>query len=129
MGYCSDGFEQYNDFCYKVLEDAKPWNESRADCQAFGHDFNLVSVHDMKENSFVASLLDKNRIKSANGVWTGGIMTVSQTVLSWSDNTNVEVDNWGEGQPVLLAPVSISKLANWVYKFATSGGKPVCCYV
>ena len=75
------------------------WNESRSACEKLGQDHYMASIHSRKENAFVATLFDKNLLKSADGVWIGGVLTIAGTVLSWSDSTNVDVVNWDAGQP------------------------------
>ena len=63
-----------------------------------GKNFNLASIHDLKENAFVASLVE-NQESSFEDIWLGGVMKDDATTLSWSDYTPFNMDNWAMNQP------------------------------
>ncbi len=62
---CCEGETEFNGRCYRFISDTQSWTDSRSDCQAFGTDWDLVSIASDEENAFVAGLAE------ADDTWIG----------------------------------------------------------
>ena len=102
-GCCPSGFQyfEHTKKCYKFIHKQLSWSESESECRSFfgGH---LASVHDLKTNDFLFSLMMPNYgnafiggYKKADGqwYWTDG---TTMDYLHWhQDNINKMPDNVG----------------------------------
>ena len=99
-GFCKQGYKLFDGFCYKVKNSLKTWADAEADCKKEGPKYNLASIHSLKENALVASLLYQNTSSQA---WLGGLMSEYDSKISWSDYSEVNMDNWAAGQPLIVS--------------------------
>ena len=91
-GCCPSGFKyfEHTKKCYKFIHKQLSWSESESECRSFfgGH---LASVHDLKTNGFLFSLITTNAFiggyKKADGRWC------------WTDGTTMDYLHWHQGQP------------------------------
>ncbi|CAD5207132.1 unnamed protein product [Bursaphelenchus okinawaensis] len=88
--------------CYYTANDIKRWSLADKFCwkitRPFDVDGHIVTIHNERENEFVAKLASKTGNKNA---YLGAIGNPSDKKLwSWFDNTYFpSYSNWGEDQP------------------------------
>ena len=83
-GWKSAGVTELDDYCYMKISQARDWQYSHDHC--IHHGGNLASIHSKAENDYI------------NGdYWIGLIKVHPGGQLRWSDNTNFEFTNWGDG--------------------------------
>ena len=101
-GFCPEGFSQFQTQCYKLVPQAANWTVARESCNKFGYGYDLVSVHSMKENAFVVSMLYEDSNGKSDEVWIGGICEdylKHMHQYHWSDESPFNIDNWAENEP------------------------------
>ena len=88
---CPSGFTYYphTHKCYKFIREQLNWKECEAKCNTFGG--NLASIHDLKTNDFLFSLMPTNAFiggyKKSDGKWY------------WTDGSPMDYTHWYTGQP------------------------------
>jgi hypothetical protein len=98
---CPNGWIGYNtDYgvrkCYQICGDNHYATTAETSCNGLGG--NLVSVHSMAEQSFLASILYPI-VGSYPFVWIGGVDTNHDRVWEWTDGSSFDFDFWLSGQP------------------------------
>ncbi|XP_072021157.1 lymphocyte antigen 75-like [Amphiura filiformis] len=105
-GYCPDGWEYFNGFCYHFDPDARAmsWENAQQECQDnFGTD--LVSVHSHAEQEYVMSMASS--LYSASTLWLG-MQADSDGSFMWIDDSLVDYVKWNSGQPSMSHCVEMS---------------------
>ena len=74
-----DGWQEFNDHCYKFIPTKKAWPDAKMQCESQGS--YLVTVHSHAENDFALSLI------SAVGAntWLGGNDKAKDGTWIWED--------------------------------------------
>ena len=101
-GYCPKHFVEFQDYCYFLGPNALDWQSAITACQGYGTKYILASVHSMKENAFIASLLYADKNQETNQVWLGGSNLHTRSYgfdYRWTDYTDFNVDNWAKNEP------------------------------
>uniref|UniRef100_A0A3B5KZ46 C-type lectin domain-containing protein n=1 Tax=Xiphophorus couchianus TaxID=32473 RepID=A0A3B5KZ46_9TELE len=80
-------------FCYKPFGDKKTWHAARRTCRNLGAE--LVSIHSMKEQSWVESYL----YLATSDVWTGLNDLGLPGMFMWSNEHIVTFTYWAPGEP------------------------------
>uniref|UniRef100_A0A3B3XQA3 C-type lectin domain-containing protein n=1 Tax=Poecilia mexicana TaxID=48701 RepID=A0A3B3XQA3_9TELE len=83
----------FGDFCYKPFGDKKTWHSARSVCRSLGAE--LVSIHSMKEQSWVESYL----YMATSDVWTGLNDLAVPGMFMWSNEHIVTFTYWAPGEP------------------------------
>ncbi|XP_023194031.1 macrophage mannose receptor 1-like [Xiphophorus maculatus] len=84
---------EFGDFCYKPFGDKKTWHAARRTCRNLGAE--LVSIHSMKEQSWVESYL----YLATSDVWTGLNDLGLPGMFMWSNEHIVTFTYWAPGEP------------------------------
>uniref|UniRef100_A0A096MA02 C-type lectin domain-containing protein n=1 Tax=Poecilia formosa TaxID=48698 RepID=A0A096MA02_POEFO len=84
---------EFGDFCYKPFGDKKTWHSARSVCRSLGAE--LVSIHSMKEQSWVESYL----YMATSDVWTGLNDLAVPGMFMWSNEHIVTFTYWAPGEP------------------------------
>ncbi|XP_014906843.1 macrophage mannose receptor 1 [Poecilia latipinna] len=84
---------EFGDFCYKPFGDKKTWHSARSVCRSLGAE--LVSIHSMKEQSWVESYL----YMATSDVWTGLNDLAVAGMFMWSNEHIVTFTYWAPGEP------------------------------
>ena len=82
---CPDGWIRQQKSCYTYTKEQLPWTEAMEKCRTQGGD--LVSIQDIRENQFVATLLPVGLF------WTGANNINHDQEWMWSDGTDWEFSN------------------------------------
>ncbi|XP_022103539.1 snaclec rhodocetin subunit gamma-like [Acanthaster planci] len=100
---CLPGWVLFNDHCYRITPEKLTFNAAEAFCQGFangngrGH---LASVHDDRENDFIAQLASLTGIGGRHGwVWIGLNDAQKPGEFVWTDGTAGSYRNWSPGEP------------------------------
>lgn len=88
---CKTGWQEWNNACYKLFTDQKPFLEASAICK--NDSANLVSIHSAQENEFVRSLLGNK------DVFVGFSDSDVEATFVWVDGSTVTYTNWATGEP------------------------------
>ena len=91
---CPGGWEEYEDSCYRAMEDRMNWEEAEIACVMEGA--HLVSIRDQAENDFVFerfhSLVGKH--------WLGGHSTCPGCDdWTWTDGSQFSFTYWAGPEP------------------------------
>ncbi|XP_078696660.1 uncharacterized protein LOC144924884 isoform X2 [Branchiostoma floridae x Branchiostoma belcheri] len=89
-GKCQRGWSEYNNHCYKLVDDKVNWLEANSRCKRLGA--NLASILNHGETYFIKSLTPK-----AARVWIGLHKVEKQ--WKWSDGSLLRYKNWRRGEP------------------------------
>ncbi|XP_073720228.1 galactose-specific lectin nattectin-like [Misgurnus anguillicaudatus] len=92
QGKCQNEWTPFGVQCYKFFPQSVDWVTAEKNCQSCGA--NLASVHDIMENSFLASL-----VHAYTHVWIGGHDAEVEGQWLWSDGSPFDFSNWCSGQP------------------------------
>ncbi|XP_060564392.1 snaclec alboaggregin-D subunit beta-like [Ruditapes philippinarum] len=71
-----------SNFCYKVIEKGRTWQDASAYCRQIGSE--LASISDENEQNFIASLFST---LPSYVFWIGGTKQTQDGSWQWSDNT------------------------------------------
>uniref|UniRef100_A0A3B5QR54 C-type lectin domain-containing protein n=1 Tax=Xiphophorus maculatus TaxID=8083 RepID=A0A3B5QR54_XIPMA len=95
-GHCDRGYLLYKDSCYHFeTEQVKNWQDAEADCVKENLGAELVSIHSMKEQSWVESYL----YLATSDVWTGLNDLGLPGMFMWSNEHIVTFTYWAPGEP------------------------------
>ncbi|KAL8575205.1 hypothetical protein ACOMHN_042326 [Nucella lapillus] len=100
-GVCRDGsWAPHGEYCFQLTTGhSRSWPEARYACSAQGA--ALASIHSQKDTIFLASLFSQAVQQGADpsvNVWIGLSKGFSGG-FSWADGSEVEYDNWDDGEP------------------------------
>ncbi|KAK7929039.1 hypothetical protein WMY93_005434 [Mugilogobius chulae] len=84
---CPEGWHQYNEGCYLMVNMSYSWNNADAMCQSLGA--NLASAHNLWEYSFLKQLTWRSGFLTA---WIGGYRF--QGFWKWDDGSAFDYNNW-----------------------------------
>ncbi|XP_060744602.1 C-type lectin domain family 4 member M-like [Tachysurus vachellii] len=92
--FCSSSKQKCFSFSssfYVISNETKSWEESRKECKATGAD--LVIINSKEEQEFIVKQL--NNLET----WIGLSDTVKEGEWKWVDDTPLNTEYWGEGEP------------------------------
>ncbi|CAH3127383.1 unnamed protein product [Pocillopora meandrina] len=92
---CPSGWMTNGSFCYKLMSQSKTWTDARDTCRSFTANSDLVSIHSVAENEFVASLFSGLLYAAWIGLSDRGVLYG----YVWSDETPVQFTKWNVQQP------------------------------
>lgn len=90
---CPSTWQQVADQCFWASDYSVPWQSVLPSCQAVAPESQPASVHDLIENSVIASLLEGQES------WLGLSRSSVDSNFTWSDGSPVNFTYWQEGQP------------------------------
>uniref|UniRef100_A0A3P9DP20 C-type lectin domain-containing protein n=1 Tax=Maylandia zebra TaxID=106582 RepID=A0A3P9DP20_9CICH len=95
---CPAGWTWFGSRCFIFDSSQKNWTDAKSSCQTLGG--NLASYHSTAEYTFIRELT-RTAAGSYPTAWVGGNdrETVSETVWKWSDGSQFDFKNWGNGEP------------------------------
>ncbi|XP_044026914.1 lactose-binding lectin l-2-like [Siniperca chuatsi] len=95
-GNCPMFWYSFNGRCYKYVATHMTWADAELNCVS--ERANLVSIHSLKEENFVKSLI-KNFDHAEGGTWIGLSDIQKEGGWMWSDGSAVNFVFWSAGQP------------------------------
>lgn len=88
---CKAGWHEWNEACYKVSTQQKPFTDASALCNQDAA--KLASIRSPQENEFVHNLT------GGKDVFIGLTDTEIEGTFVWSDGSTVVYTNWDDGEP------------------------------
>lgn len=89
---CDDGWQKFENSCYKMFIGKKNWMDAESECVKNGA--HLTSIHSANENAFVMKLQDQT---GTHITLIGGQRDGSS--FKWSNGKAFNYQNWVTGQP------------------------------
>ena len=88
------GFVKFRENCYKVVTEAKTFQQSEDACTAMGDKVHLASIADIAEEALavVLGVQDSSRPSDPVDLWLG--LTKADDVWTWTDGWPVAYTNW-----------------------------------
>ncbi|XP_013400201.1 hepatic lectin-like [Lingula anatina] len=84
---------------YRLVNEAKTWNEAERYCQELHPNGHLAMVTSAKENSFIEALL-KNRVSGSRPMaYLGGHDIAAEGQWKWQNGQSMTYTNWGPNEP------------------------------
>ncbi|XP_071348975.1 macrophage mannose receptor 1-like isoform X1 [Trachinotus anak] len=99
-GFCSSPWIPYNGHCFHLNRDQKTWSEAQTECRNDGGD--LVSIHNVEEQSFVISQLG---YASTDELWIGLNDRKTEGLFDWIDHSTVSFTSWEFGKPAVSTDI------------------------
>ena len=107
LAECPPTFQVYEGRCYGYNYAFQSFEEARRTCAKINDrysDYDLVSIHSSRENEFIRKL---NSNKDGWQAWIGLSKYDRQdwpnnngeSILNWTDGTNITFQNWGGDEP------------------------------
>ncbi|XP_026010645.1 L-rhamnose-binding lectin SML-like [Astatotilapia calliptera] len=93
---CPAGWTWFGGRCFIFKSSMKNWTDAESSCQTLGG--NLASFHSTAEYTFIRELT-RTAAGSYTRAWVGGNDRETETVWKWSDGSQFDFTNWGNGQP------------------------------
>nr|P81112.1 RecName: Full=Snaclec alboaggregin-A subunit alpha'; AltName: Full=Alboaggregin-A subunit 2; Short=AL-A subunit 2 [Trimeresurus albolabris] len=93
--HCLPGWSAYDQYCYRVFNEPKNWEDAERFCAKQADSGHLVSIETMGEADFVAQLISENIQSEKHYVWIGlKVQNKEQQCSSeWSDGSSVTYEN------------------------------------
>lgn len=88
------GAKEYNGHTYYVFKSTKSWSSAKSYCESLGG--HLVTITSSKENKFVASLIDKSKLKY---IWLGATDKDKEGTWKWVTGEKFKYKAWDSNQP------------------------------
>jgi hypothetical protein len=106
---CRAGEKAYNGSCYYKEEADQNWTESRTDCQARGTGWDLLSIRDSAENTFVVS-----NVIDDSETWIGFTDAAAEGTWRWANSSPAGA--WYEaGSPLIGNVTAYAYGSSWKY--------------
>ncbi|XP_013413866.1 hepatic lectin-like [Lingula anatina] len=84
---------------YRLVNEAKTWNEAERYCQELHPNGHLAMVTSAKENSFIEALL-KNRVSGSRPMaYLGGHDIAAEGQWKWQNGQSMSYTNWAPNEP------------------------------
>ncbi|XP_042352885.1 macrophage mannose receptor 1-like isoform X2 [Plectropomus leopardus] len=99
-GFCSRPWIPYNGHCFHLNRTQKTWSDAQQECRNEGGD--LVSIHNVEEQSFVVSQLGYT---STDELWIGLNDRKTEGLFEWIDHSTVSFTSWEFGKPAVFTDV------------------------
>uniref|UniRef100_A0A7N9AS74 Mannose receptor, C type 1b n=1 Tax=Mastacembelus armatus TaxID=205130 RepID=A0A7N9AS74_9TELE len=94
--FCSKPWIPYNGHCFYLDRTQKTWSDAQSQCRNQGGD--LVSIHNVEEQSFVISQLG---YVSNDKLWIGLNDRNTEGLFEWIDHSTVTFTSWKYGNPAV----------------------------
>ena len=100
---CPDGYKLFNQSCYGIpWRGVHDWKDARVACReltekfsSFHLSFDLVSIHNDEENSFIF-----NNVTHGECCYYLGLRrNVGENDFQWSDQSQFSYESWGQDYP------------------------------
>ena len=85
------GWQEWNQACYKLTKDLKPFSNASSICRQSGAE--LVSIASLQENEFV------HNVSEGEDVFIGLRAAKANDNFVWSDGSTFDYTRWEDGQP------------------------------
>ena len=90
--HCEDGWESFENSCYKLNHETKDWITAESECASRGA--HLASIHSDEEMTFISTLQFPAAVMN---VWIGGHRVGNAFV--WNDGSDFNYGNWHPNEP------------------------------
>ena len=97
FGNCPKSFNEFEGYCFKIVDEKLPWIEARAACKQYNSDFDLASIQNMREQSFLMTLLLED--VEDDYMFIGFSDIAQEEYFFWIDRTEFDFTYWAPGQP------------------------------
>ena len=84
-----NGWLEFENYCYKSVEEYQTWYEANDSCIKL--DANLASIHSEEENNFIISIMNYYYN------WIG--LHWDDNEFKYTDRSEYDYSNWGAGEP------------------------------
>ncbi|XP_077998785.1 rheacalcin-2-like [Glandiceps talaboti] len=91
---CDPLWYPFNDHCYRLFACDLSFVQASAQCQIYGAQSHIASLHSIQENEFVFSMQG-----GFNDMWVGMHDPLQNHDYVWVDGSEVTFTYWREGQP------------------------------
>lgn len=88
---CKMGWQEWNQACYKLSKDLKPFSNASSICRQSGAE--LVSIASPQENEFVYN------VSEGEEVFIGLHAPKANDSFVWSDGSTFDYSRWEDGEP------------------------------
>ncbi|CAH3124164.1 unnamed protein product, partial [Porites lobata] len=88
---CKMGWQEWNQACYKLSKDFKPFSNASSICRQSGAE--LVSIASLQENEFV------HNISEGEDVFIGLRAAKANDSFVWLDGSTFDYTRWEDGEP------------------------------
>ena len=88
---CKMGWQEWNQACYKLSKDFKPFSNASSICRQSGAE--LVSIASLQENEFV------HNISEGEDVFIGLRAAKANDSFVWLDGSTFDYRRWEDGEP------------------------------
>ncbi|XP_013881141.1 ladderlectin [Austrofundulus limnaeus] len=93
---CSNGWTEYDQYCYLFRNTASTWNDAEDFCNLFGA--HLTSIQGPDQYAFLRRLIVETTGTNTR-TWVGGTNLHDDGDWTWIDGTPFTFTNWGPGEP------------------------------
>ncbi|KAH9490402.1 C-type mannose receptor 2 [Bulinus truncatus] len=90
---------QKDDVCYRYFSQQSTWHTAQSNCQSHGG--HLISIHDDRTQSFIFSLMIRQ--KPISPIWLGLNDASVESRYQWSDESPFDFTLWSRGEPNSLS--------------------------
>ena len=90
----SSEWKQFRDFCYWSSDYTLAWEDTRRVCQTMFPGSDLVSIHDLELDAFIAE-----ELLGGTDAWLGLRRSSDSAPWIWTDGTPLNYTNWDGGDP------------------------------
>uniref|UniRef100_A0A3Q0R9F3 Mannose receptor, C type 1b n=1 Tax=Amphilophus citrinellus TaxID=61819 RepID=A0A3Q0R9F3_AMPCI len=98
-GFCSAPWIPYNGHCFYLNRTkTKTWSDAQKACRKEGGD--LVSIHNVEEQSFIVSQLG---YAPTDELWIGLNYRKTKKMFVWADHSDVRYTSWGPHEPTVTS--------------------------
>ncbi|XP_053112234.1 C-type lectin-like [Hemicordylus capensis] len=132
---CPEGWTHYVSYCYAFINTPMSWREAEADCETYGQNGHLASIHNEFEMASVYTYI-VNNFNNVKNFWIGlkSRGTGQNRRWKWTDMAVVKYMPWAKGHPILketregCAEVTVNDIKQW--KDVSCGEKkPFLCKI
>nr|UMW88256.1 C-type lectin [Vipera transcaucasiana] len=95
---CPTDWLSREEFCYKVFDDQKNWNDAEMFCRKHKPGCHLASLHSSDDSTDVAEYIS-DYLKSGSNVWIGLNDPKKQRIWQWTDRSRTSYLTWNPGEP------------------------------
>ena len=88
---CKMGWQEWNQACYKLTKDFKPFSNASSICRQSGAE--LVSIASLQENKFVYN------VSEGEDIFIGLRAAKANDSFVWSDGSTFDYSRWEDGEP------------------------------
>ena len=97
---CPEGFDRFQEKCYKIFSEVKAFDDARNVCQNTAKNYDLAVIHGSPLNAFVLQKLKSTTSNNPNDVWIGLSDKVNEGTFVWVNGSPLtHGSNWETNEP------------------------------